>query len=397
MRQASARARTLGWLPLLLLSCAGTLPRTESGAPVSALVLRPVEWNTASVPLVHVRGVVDDGNVVVVVADGGARILVAGALAATDAKATDATVMAVVPGADGTAQWLVLAEASGHLRYLHNLSTFEDVSARYGLVTEAVHGVTALGEGASEFLLDHEIAIADGHHLTRYATLPLTELAGANGVSVGVATDAIVVIRVKEQTRATYPLPHVTHAAVGMDGRVYASTPDSLYASDASGQLSRVFRASHPTLHGLVASRDHVWFADAGELGLVEGATIAETHGANLGHGATLRASSTGDVWVLDGGALQRFQAVATSSIAPAEWSSAESSRGVSAVFARACAACHRTGGVAGLDLSSHSAWEQNRAAIVQRVVVARTMPPGGHTLSDADRAAVEAWAKTDR
>ncbi|HEY6458624.1 MAG TPA: cytochrome c, partial [Polyangiaceae bacterium] len=97
--------------------------------------------------------------------------------------------------------------------------------------------------------------------------------------------------------------------------------------------------------------------------------------------------SSSGDVWVLSGGSLQRFARVDPEAALGARWSSS-----LAPVFARACATCHLPGGVSGTDLSSAEAWHSERAAIRRRVVDTRTMPPEGHELSDADRAAIRAW-----
>jgi hypothetical protein len=43
--------------------------------------------------------------------------------------------------------------------------------------------------------------------------------------------------------------------------------------------------------------------------------------------------------------------------------------------------------------LSTAEAWQSERAEIRDRVVKQRSMPPEGHALSEADRAAIAAWA----
>jgi mono/diheme cytochrome c family protein len=64
-------------------------------------------------------------------------------------------------------------------------------------------------------------------------------------------------------------------------------------------------------------------------------------------------------------------------------------------VFARSCARCHSPGGEAGVDLSTSAAWDAHKAAILKRVVVARSMPPDGAPgMPEADRAAVKRWAE---
>jgi mono/diheme cytochrome c family protein len=61
-------------------------------------------------------------------------------------------------------------------------------------------------------------------------------------------------------------------------------------------------------------------------------------------------------------------------------------------VFARGCADCHLANGSAGVDLSTEASWTALRNGLQQRVIVARTMPPSGHRLSDADREQIRAW-----
>jgi uncharacterized membrane protein len=50
--------------------------------------------------------------------------------------------------------------------------------------------------------------------------------------------------------------------------------------------------------------------------------------------------------------------------------------------------------GVAGVDLSTASAWQSEKDKIHERVVVKRSMPPSGSTLSDADREVIRAWTE---
>ncbi|MEO8876609.1 MAG: cytochrome c, partial [Polyangiaceae bacterium] len=70
-------------------------------------------------------------------------------------------------------------------------------------------------------------------------------------------------------------------------------------------------------------------------------------------------------------------------------WNSA-----IQPIFARSCAICHLPGGVSGTDLSTAAAWNSEHDAIRDRVVIKHTMPPSGHPLADADRAAIGAWVE---
>jgi mono/diheme cytochrome c family protein len=267
------------------------------------------------------------------------------------------------------------------------LSAFDDVSARYGLEGRPVRSLAMLDGQRVAFLLDHEVAVADGARVTRYGPVPWTSLAGGAGAGVGVVEDAVVVFDASTLAMHTYALPGVKAAAIGADGRLYASTARAIYAATPSGDLALVYDAGHASIHGLVAAGQHVWFADGSELGLVRDAGVAETTGTHVAPNAVVTASPTGDVWILSGGALQRY-AVAETSASPA-WSTT-----LAPIFARVCASCHQPSGVAGVDLSTAAAWDDERDAIRDRVVISKTMPPEDHPLSNADRAAIQAWTE---
>jgi hypothetical protein len=341
--------RRLGLTPVALLAlsaCAATGVHTRAGGAVSPLVVRAVDWNTTHVSVGHVRAVADSGQTVAVFSDEGASVLSAGALVARDARTKDWISAGVIPGADGTARWIVGIDAGGHVHYLHNLLTFDDVSARYGLVHDRVRSITTAKHGDAAFLLDNQVAVATPRDVTRYPTSKLDELvAGAEGVVVGVTTDAIQVLHlekvsltssIEQRTVTGYSLPGVTHAAVGIDGRIYACTKRALYATDREGLLSLLYVANHDDLHGLVASGDHIWFIDGRDLGLAREGRVEETASGLVPLGATLAPSMSGDVWVIAGGTLARYQATPTTTNvgATASWTTS-----VAPVFARACAA----------------------------------------------------------
>jgi hypothetical protein len=208
---------------------------------------------------------------------------------------------------------------------------------------------------------------------------------------VGVAPDGLRVVDGARRTMTFFPLPGATHAAIDPAGRLYATTPRAVYATDARGALVRIYEAEGDTLHGLVASGATVWFADGPELGVVDGARVAETTGARIAPDAALSPSSTGDVWVVSGGGLARYGRVAAAPTPAVTWT-----QSLAPVFARACATCHRADGVSGIDLSTAGAWEAERSAIHERVIVSRSMPPEGHELSDADREAIRSWTEAD-
>jgi hypothetical protein len=370
-----------------LVNGCGPAPHTRAAGALTPLSVRPVNWNPGGASIGPVRAVADAGNVVAVFGDSTATVLSSGAAVATDTRVTGWLSAQTIAGADGSSRWIVGVNGQGHLYYLRGLSSFDDVSARYGLDGRKLLGAAMLDASHVGFLLDGEVAVADGHRVTRYTTGPLSDLEGGGGVGAGVSKDAIVSFDAASLKARTFPLPDVTRVAVGVDGRLYAITPRAVYASGADGKLALVYSADGDTVHGLAASGAHVWFADGRELGVVDGDHVAETTGAGLAPDAVLAPSSSGDVWVLAGGKLQRFSRVDPEPALAVTWNTT-----LSPIFAKVCSSCHQPNGSSGTDLSTAEAWESERQAIRDRVVVARNMPPEGHPLSDADRHAIEAW-----
>ncbi len=372
---------------LVLVTGCGPAPHTRAAGALTPLAVRRVQWNPAGVNVGAVRAVADAGNVVAVFGDTGATVLSSGAAVATDTNVTGWVSARTIAGADGSARWIVGVNGQGHLYYLRGLSAFDDVSARYGLDGRKLLGATMLDASHVGFLLEGEIAVADGRRVTRYATGALLDLEGGGGIGAGLTKDSIVSFDATSLKARSYPLPDVTRVAVGVDGRLYATTPRAVYASGPDGNLSLVYSADADTVHGLAASGAHVWFADGRELGVVDGDHVAETTGAGLSPDAVLAPSATGDVWVLAGGKLQRFTRVDPEPALALAWNST-----LSPIFAKVCSSCHQPNGSSGTDLSTPEDWESERQAIRDRVVVSRSMPPEGHPLSDDDRRAIESW-----
>jgi hypothetical protein len=372
---------------LSLLTGCGPAPHTRAAGALTPLSVRRVDWNPGGVKVGAVQAVADAGNVVAVFGDIGATVLSSGAAVTTDARVTGWASAETIAGADGSGRWIVGVGGQGHLYYLRGLSAFDDVSARYGLDGRKVRGATMIDASHVGFLLDQEVAVADGHRVTRYTTGPLLALAGGGGRAAGLAKDSIVSFDAASLTARSFPLPDVTRVVVGADGRLYATTPRAVYASGVDGKLALVYAADADTVHGLAASGAHVWFADGRELGVVDGDHVAETTGAGLSPDAVLEPSGSGDVWVLAGGQLQRFARVDPEPALAAMWNGT-----LSPIFARVCASCHQPNGTSGTDLSTAEGWESEKQQIRDRVVVTRTMPPEGHPLGDDDRKAIASW-----
>jgi len=380
-------AASVAAVALVLAGC-GAAPHSRAAGAVTPLSVRAVTWNPSNAPVGNVRAVADAGEVVAVFGDQGATVFSAGAPVAVDRSVKDWVDAATIRGADGSPRWIVGIDARGHLRYLHGMTSFEDVSARYALDGRRVVAATRIDGARAAFLLDGAIALADGREVSRYATAaPLFELAGGGGWCAGVSRDLVTMFDAARLAPRTYALPDVRSAAVGPDGRLYAATSRALYAAAPGGDLSLVYDAQGDTLHGLAVSGRDVWLADGSELATVEGRHVAETTGAKLAPDSRLSGSPSGDVWVIGGGRLQRFARAEAQPAFAVTWRSA-----VAPVFARDCASCHLPDGVSGTDLSTADAWQAKRAAIERRVLVDQTMPPEGHPISDADRETIRAW-----
>jgi mono/diheme cytochrome c family protein len=380
-------ARWLAATSLTTLVGCGAAPHTRGAGALSPMSVRAVVWNATESPLGKVRAVADAGGIVTVFGDAATRVLSSGAVVATDPSAYDWVSAGTIRSADGEGQWIVGIDYQGRLHYIRGLTALDDVSARYGLEGRAVHGVAMLDADRVGFLLDGEIAVADRGRVTRYATNPWRALAGGGGSGVGVAEGMLLLFDASTLATRAYALPGVTGAALGPDGRLYAATARALYATTPAGDLSLLYDAERSTIHGLVASGSRLWFADGTELGVIDGNSVSETKGVRIPVDATLAPSPSGDVWVLAAGSLQRFTQPAPDQ-PPILWSTT-----LEPIFARVCSSCHQPGGAAGVDLSTAAAWDTERANIRDRVLVSKTMPPEGHPLAAADRAAIGAWA----
>lgn len=384
MRHTAVWAFALA-LSLFGPSCAPA-PHSRAAGAVAPFTVQPVAWSTATSSLGKVSAVADNGDVVCVFADDGANVFNAGAFVSRDEHVKGWIAGDAIYATDGSARWIVGIDGAGHVHRLRAMSTFEDVTARYGLGSKTVRGAAVVGPGRVGFLLEHEIALSDGNNVAILPSSTIAAFAGGGGFGAGVTKDGIELVNATNGLVTRFALPGAEWVTLDSRGRLYAATRRGVYAADGSGALSLVFDAGHDGIHGLVASAERVWFADRGELGVIDGDRVAETTGASIATDAKLQASPSGDVWVISGGKLARFTPVGAHSSSTPTWA-----RTIAPVFARSCAACHQPDGVSGTDLSTEAAWTGKRGLIRERVL-SRTMPPQGHPLSDADRAAITGW-----
>jgi len=386
--------RCWGLALLLVVASCGGAPAKPPGVPATVanepLAIRAVEWNATKARVGKVEAVADSGDVAVVFANDGAHVFASGAHIATDTAVTDWVRADTIIGPDGSATWIVAVNAKGRLYHVRGRTQFEDVSERYGLGQHKVRDAAAIGTGWVGFLLDNELALADDKRVTRYGVPRFTELNGGGGFGVGVSKDSVFTFTARHRAVRTFALPNATHAVLNPEGRLFATTARGVYATNTAHDLVLMYETKTESIHGLVASAEHIWFAIGDELGVVDGNTVSLTKGAKIPPDAKLLASTTGDVWVLSKtGALTRYARVDPEPEVAKAWHTS-----LSTVFARSCASCHQANGPAGVDLSNAEAWHSHRTAIRERVIVSRTMPPQGHELTDADRAAVKAWTE---
>lgn len=370
---------------LLLLGC-GPAPHTRAAGGVGDLAIHPVAWNAAATPVGHVRAVADAGDVVCVFADDGATVFSSGAFVAKDTHVKDWRYGASIFATGGTTRWVIGVDGAGKIHRLRALSTFEDVSARYQLDKKHVREASIIGPGRVAFLLDGELALSDANKTSVYAASTFQDFAGGGGFAAGVTKTGVDLVNMANGLVTRFDLPHARYAALDTRGRLYVATTRAVYAADAHGALGLLYDADHEGIHGLVASGDRIWFADREELGAIDGAQVALSKGAKLSKDAKLEPSPSGDVWAFDATHLTRFSTNAATRTA-SSWSAE-----VAPAFARACAQCHRPDGIAGIDLSTESAWTSKRAEIRTRVITEHTMPPEGHQISDADRDSIHHW-----
>ena len=389
---------------LLLSACGGGSAYTRDGA-VQRLTTRAVEWNPTHADVGRVAAVADRGTDVVVFADGAATVMESGAVSLVDRSVSKWTGAATIPAADGGVPWIVGLDERGHVRRLRARAGFEDVSARWGLENARVIGAVGLGGRGAAFLFDGGMAVAGGEgKVLRLGGVPISVLAGGGGVGAGISNGDVLRVDPASLATKSFALGGAIATAVDDAGHLYAATPDAVYAENDKGELALRFKATMGPIHGLVASHGRVWFAEGAELGAIEAGQVVATTGAKMPASGKLFASTSGDVWIVDGGKLQRIARDVTTAgggagagagigAPPSSLNADDTWRAqIQPVFARACAACHLPGGVAGVDLSTSAAWTKHKADVKERVLDTRDMPPKGHGLADADLAVIRAW-----
>jgi hypothetical protein len=347
---------------------------------------KAVIWNADGSDLGKIVAVTELEDVVVVYGDQGVTVLSGAAVTSNDRSITAWRAAATIAAADETGAWAVGVDAEGRILRLRARTSLEEITDRYGLDGANVAGVAAQGAERVAFAIDGGVALADGMTVTRFDEGPLTSLAGGAGRVAGVAPDGSVrVLDGATGASTRFPLTDAVAVAIDLNGKLVVATKHALYQEDAGG-LKVIYSDDASSFHGLAASGKWTWVAADGELLGWDGTAVHHSSGLDLPRDGTLAPSSSGDVWLLSSGTLQRFTT-------PVGGDEDDWRTHVLPVYARVCSACHSPGGSSGIPLSVYQQWLDHRDQIYDRVIVKGDMPQG-RTLSDADKTAIAAWSK---
>ncbi|WP_394842448.1 cytochrome c [Pendulispora brunnea] len=379
-----------------LAACSG-----DDDGGVTTLTLMPVTWNPSSIETGQVQAVAEYDTTVAVFGAAGVTTFVSGSVVGTDPTVTAWRSAGVIPSASGLGTWIVGVDGQGRLQRVLGHDGVENVSDRFGLASDKVAGLAG-SQRATGFLLEQGLATSDGTTVKHYTAPALRAVASAAGRVAIAADDGVrIVTPGQEAAQETVALPDAAFVAYDAAGTLFSATHHGVYRLDG-GDMRSVYDAGARTIRGLASSGANVWFAVDGDLALVKDGHVAISSGLGLagdGHDVQLAGSPSGDVWVVAGGQLLRYAAGAGGTDDEAAWTA-----NVQPVYATVCSHCHSAPGTgkdaSNVDLSTYALWSARRAAVYQRVVAQAgtpaAMPPSGSgfSLTDAQRAAIEAWSK---
>lgn len=380
----------------LVSGCSAADERAESSVVTQApdeLSLHAIDWNSAKNDVGSIATIVEDDEELVLFGSKGATTMAGGAVRLVIPGPKVWSDAATIPAADRIGDWTVGVADSGKVLRV-NGDVLEDVSARWGLSTDKVRTVIGIDKTSVAFGFEGGLAIADGKTVTRYDGPKSGALAGGGGklAWIGDPPQAgpvsgggdVKLFTLADRKVRSFPVPGASSIAIDPTGRVLVAADRTLWISRGTELLQR-FVADAP-LGNLTPAGGRVWFTVGSELAVLTADSISISKGAGLSTDARLRGTAKGDVWVLSSTAVRKFGGSAPSEVL-ADWQAT-----AQPVYARVCSSCHAPGGTAGSDLSTLEGWKQHRDAIGKRVLVDKTMPPKGTTLTDDDLAAVKAW-----
>ncbi len=387
-RAAARSLRQVALASLLGVVGCGVPAGVKTPDTAQALLVHAVPWAPGALPG-PTKMVADLGADVVVFSDGAATVVTDGSIANVDRRVPSWVSATTIPAPDGSGLWIVGVDANGQIWRLRARKSFEPISERYGLSNARVTDLCGFGGRFVGFSIADArapFAVANGSEVARYSTSAVSVLGGGSGMLGALTGDGVWTFDARTSTARSYALRDARDVAVDEQGTVFVATSRAIYSMREDGTL--LLRYASRGLHGLVASHDHVWFADGPELGVLDGDTVRRTRAADVPEDATLTGSPSGDVWALSRGALTRYAiGESPSTGARVRWEDA-----AGPVFGRVCSRCHASDSTSGVDLSTPDAWRKKRDLIRQRVLVDRDMPPREQPIADLDRESVKRW-----
>ena len=277
---------------------------------------------------------------------------------------------------DGTGRWALAVDASGAIQRLRPSGGLEPMNARLG-VSGRVLGLTSAGESLAVLTVDG-LQLVSRDRVRRVA-LSGTAVAGASaaGVVALKSPQGIVAFEIASGRTRWFPLVGVHHVAVTAAGTVACATDRAIYLENGSGVLTLRYVASEP-IGALATSGERLWFSEGPRVGAFDNAGGRVSR--DLGFGSVSNvAVRGGELWAL---ASARAHRLVLEGAWPAD---------IQSIVAARCGECHRSGGRGGLDLSTPERLRQH-AEEVALALSSRSMPPAGHSMTDADRMRLMTW-----
>jgi hypothetical protein len=360
----------------------------DAEIPAPPIAVGPLRWNAAGAMTGSVAALAEQGDTLFLFGSLGLQVFAGGAVSAMDAASTMWRMAAVIPAGDGGGgEWVAAVDANGRVWRVRNRSALEEVTGRYALMMRDARSVARLSMNRVAFGLAGGIAVADGTQVRVWSDGSFASLVGS-GSRVAARTAAGVRVFDVDATRfVDYALAGVTGVALDARARLVVTTAGAIYSENDRGEL--VFRRrSAAALRDVVQSGERTWLVAGEGLALWDGDDLRPATDVRVPEGARILPSSSGDVWLLAGGALTRFSVLASPDLQ--RWIET-----VRPVFARRCTPCHLPEGTGNRDLTTYAAWVMHRGLIRGRVLTDMDMPPPPSALQPMEREALAQWLES--
>lgn len=388
------------------------------GAKSAPLALVPVPWAPPEGGVGPVQAFADDDGRTAVVSGGAVTIVALGAVVSKTTPTAGAAPFEDVlflPMVRGEGRAPVVRDRAGKLFTIAPTGVVEDASRRMGLDAYAMTSMERVDADVAVFVHAKGFAVVAGgtvfdtamsgvvrvdHRTGR--TLVVREVAGVREV---VTFDDL-----RSKVGTTFALPGISDAALDAEGRVLVATATGLFhesfARPSGSPGSRPSRAAGETpsgnLHEVagddgkpvsgivrVATRGRTtWLLAGSELGIFDRGTVRTTHGLGIAKDTSLVVAGEDDVYTVSASGSE----VVGFGRKPLPDGRESFERSIRPLYERVCSSCHASGASSGIDLGSVDRWVELRATLYRRVVAAKTMPPPGVVLTDAERALVAKW-----